>query len=298
MSTRTGSRPIARPAEASPMSVEPLPLPIQPAPDPVDPDTAALLSEPLASAYAAAAGTQPSRAVRGRLLERLSASRAASQAMVTARLKRLPATEVAPGVAVRTLYAAADGSPQRPGEPLLALLVDLQPGSRWAGPEAGLHREWLVLRGSAQIGAQALSLRDYHVAPASHADGEVSSAGGARLFLRTSALQSADGDTVHTVRDADAGWPDYAPGIRRRVLWQRDGMAALLYHAAPGAAVPVHTHGHDEECLMVQGELFLDDLLLQEGDYQLAPAGTGHRITTTDTGVVIYAHGDLDLAFV
>ena len=79
---------------------------------------------------------------------------------------------------------------------------------------------------------------------------------------------------------------------------ERDGQAALLYLADPGAQVPVHTHGHDEECLMVQGELFLDDLLLQAGDYQLAPAGTGHRITETDTGVVIYAHGDLDLQFV
>ena len=59
-----------------------------------------------------------------------------------------------------------------------------------------------------------------------------------------------------------------------------------------------HDHGHDEECLMLQGELFLDDVLLQEGDYQLAPAGTSHRITETDTGVVIYAHGDLDLRFV
>ena len=38
--------------------------------------------------------------------------------------------------------------------------------------------------------------------------------------------------------------------------------------------------------------------VLQAGDYQLAPAGSGHRITHTDTGVVIYAHGDLDLQFV
>ena len=100
------------------------------------------------------------------------------------------------------------------------------------------------------------------------------------------------------MRDAEAGWPDYAPGIRRRVLWQHAGQAAMLYHAQPGAAVPPHTHGHDEECLMVQGELFLDDVLLQAGDYQLAPAGSGHRVTATDTGVVIYAHGDLDLRFV
>ena len=49
---------------------------------------------------------------------------------------------------------------------------------------------------------------------------------------------------------------------------------------------------------MVQGELFLDDLLLQTGDYQLAPAGTRHRVTHTDTGAVLYAHGDLELHFV
>ena len=100
------------------------------------------------------------------------------------------------------------------------------------------------------------------------------------------------------MHDRQAGWPDFAPGIQRRVLWQHQGQAALLYFAQPGASVPVHSHGHDEECLMVQGELFLDDMLLQAGDYQLAPAGSGHRVTATDTGVVIYAHGDLDLKFI
>jgi len=72
----------------------------------------------------------------------------------------------------------------------------------------------------------------------------------------------------------------------------------LLHHAQSGAPVPQHVHGHDEERLMVQDELFLDDLLLQEGDYQLAPAGTGLRTSETDAGLVIYAHGDLDLQFV
>jgi len=35
---------------------------------------------------------------------------------------------------------------------------------------------------------------------------------------------------------------------------QRDGEAALLCYAQPGTAEPEHTHGHDEECLMEQGE--------------------------------------------
>jgi quercetin dioxygenase-like cupin family protein len=78
-------------------------------------------------------------------------------------------------------------------------------------------------------------------------------------------------------------------------LWQRGGQAAMLCLAEAGARVPSHVHGHDEECLMVRGELFLDDLLLREGDYQLAPAGSGHRVTETDVGALIYAHGDADL---
>lgn len=301
MSRRHGRTPFHRFTDNSAMPSEPLPLRIEPAPDPVDPDIEPLLNEPFASAWAAdsAAPLPDSGALRSRLLERLAASRAASAAMVTSRLKRLATTELAPGVTARTLYAAPRDRSLRPGEPLRARCIELQPGSRWPGPDAGCHREWLVLRGSVSLGDEVLQLRDYQAVPAGTSSGTlVASAHGACLFLRESALEAAPGDTALTVRDAEAGWPEYAPGIWRRVLWQRDGQAALLYHAQPGAAVPEHSHGHDEECLMVQGELFLDDLLLQEGDYQLAPAGTGHRITETDTGVVIYAHGDLDLKFV
>lgn len=283
------------------MPSEPDSLRIEPAPDPVDCELEPLLSEPFASAWAAdiAPGSPTAHALRGKLLSRLSASRAATAEMVTARFKRLTAVPLAPGITARWLYQAPCDRALRPGEPLRARLIELQPGACWQGPEADCHREWLVLRGSVTIADQTLSARDYHAMPArSSLDAAVSSAAGATLFLRESALEPMAGESPLTVRDSDAGWPEYAPGIRRRVLWQRDGQAALLYHALPGAAVPQHSHGHDEECLMVQGELFLDDVLLQEGDYQLAPAGTGHRLTETDTGVVIYAHGDLDLKFI
>ena len=46
-----------------------------------------------------------------------------------------------------------------------------------------------------------------------------------------------------------------------KVLEARSGEAAMLYYAAPGAAVPGHGHRRDEECLMLEGELFLDDQL-------------------------------------
>lgn len=268
--------------------------------DPVDPELEPLLREPFASAWTPSGerGSLRPDVLRDRLLRRLSASRAASAAMVTSRLRRLRATALAQGVAERTLYAAPGDRPLRPGEPLAARLIELDAGACWAGPASGHHREWLVLRGRARLGDESLERLDYRVSPADADGAALSSDTGALLFLRESELPAPASDPARTVHDADSDWPDYAPGIQRRVLWQHGGQAALLYYAQPGASVPMHTHGYDEECLMVQGELFLDDILLQEGDYQLAPAGTGHRITETDTGVIIYAHGDLDLQFV
>lgn len=276
------------------------PIHIVPAPDLVDPLLEPLLAEPFASAWAdpVSAPKQAPDPLRQRLLARLAACRTASDAMHTVRLRHVACESDTQGVSVRTLYAAPCDRPLRAGEPLRARLVELQPGARWTGPGPALQREWLVLRGSAGVGTAVLAPRDYRVTPAGLAADAVHSESGALLFLREAEMPAHGTGQATTVRDAEAGWPDYAPGIRRRVLWQHDGQAALLYHAEPGASVPAHAHGHDEECLMVQGELFLDDTLLQQGDYQLAPAGTGHRVTETDTGVVIYAHGDLDLKFV
>jgi quercetin dioxygenase-like cupin family protein len=286
--------------DSSIMPSSSLPLRVDPAPDPIDRELEPLLGEPFVSAWAGADGSlrAASGAVRGRLLERLSASRAASNAMFTARQRRLAPVELAPGVRARTLYMAAADRPLRPGEPVCAQLIELAAGAHWPGPAAQHHREWLVLQGSVRLGEESLALRDYHVAPAGNPARPVRSEQGALLFLRESVAPAASGDAAFTVRDEAAGWPEYAPGIRRRVLWQHEGQAAMLYCAQAGTSVPLHTHGHDEECLMLQGELFLDDVLLQQGDYQLAPAGTGHRVTETDTGAVIYAHGDLDLKFV
>ncbi|MEN9628532.1 MAG: hypothetical protein RJA10_1759 [Pseudomonadota bacterium] len=290
--------------EPSTMPSPSLPWRIEPAPDPVDPALEHLLSETWADAWATRGDTAravqaASPRLRGRLLERLAASHAAEAAMVTTRLRRTPLVALSAGVHARTLYQSPDGRPLRPGEPLRARWVELAPGSHWLAADLQGHSEWLVLAGEVSLAGETLGVRDYHVMPAGAPPASVvASPQGGRLFVRESAPLPGPAESPVTVRDAEAGWPDFAPGIRRRVLWQRDGQAALLYLAQAGAVVPHHTHGHDEECLMVQGELFLDDVLLQAGDYQLAPAGTGHRITETDTGVVIYAHGDLDLRFV
>lgn len=303
----------------SPLTPNP-PMPVVPPPTPVDEDLELLLAEPFASGWALAtppgeAGAPLHDRLAARLAARLESSRQAEAGFTTVRRRSAPRQPLGAGVTAQWLYrtparhAQAGPPEQRCGEPWRALLIELAPGARFQGDgqlagldAAGLQREWLLLSGSASVviagAASWLSQRDYLVVPPGQPPLPWSSEAGALLFLRESWQPAAAGAAPVIVRDAEAGWPDFAPGIRRRVLWQHDGEAAMLYHADPGAQVPGHRHGHDEECLMVQGELFLDDLLLQTGDYQLAPAGSGHRITETDTGVVIYAHGDLDLQFV
>lgn len=258
-----------------------------PRPDDND-ELSPLLSEPFARAWAAPAPGLPGR-LGERLGDRLRQSLQAEAGMVTVRLRRTSADG-----ALRWLYRAPTDRPLRPGEPRGACIVDLPPDGVLQFEASDGPREFLVLQGEVKVDTDALALRDYLLLPAGHA-ARLVSRNGARVFMREGQASSAARRTL--VRDVEAGWPEFAPGIRRRVLWTAGGQAALLYRADPGACVPTHSHGHDEECLMVQGELFLDDVLLQQGDYQLAPAGTGHRLTETDTGVVIYAHGDLDLQF-
>jgi quercetin dioxygenase-like cupin family protein len=234
------------------------------------------------------------RLLRRRLLERMAKSAAASRTLHTRRHADTLPLPAAGGVTLRTLYLAT-GDARRPGEPDAVALVELAPGARWAVPGADTQREWLVLRGSLTMGGTELHAHDYHVVPAGREAGGLASAGGALLYQRESRPEAGAPEAAVTQAAASADWADFAPGIKRRLLWQQGGQAAMLYHALPGAAVPHHGHGHDEECLMLAGDFFLDDVLLRELDYQIAPAGSEHRSTNTDTGLVVFAHGDVEM---
>lgn len=274
-------------------------FPIQPAPDPLADDITRLLQGPLADGWAEA---PPPEGLRGRLANRAAASARHIGRMVNVRKRRRLLTDSSgPGVMAHELYRCADPAQARSGEPHRVWLVQMLPGFAWLPPvpDGVTGRQWLVTRGNATLrieGHAELELAglDFHAesdgnSPAGIAAGP----GGATVLLRVGAA----GRTDATSREEESAWEDYAPLIRRRVLWCEGDQAALLYRAESGASVPQHGHGVDEECLMLRGEVFLDDCLLQEGDYQLAPGGTRHDLVSTDTGALIYAHGDMEMKF-
>ena len=57
---------------------------------------------------------------------------------------------------------------------------------------------------------------------------------------------------------------------------------------APGASLPAHDHPADEECLVLEGEVMLGDILGRAGDYHLAPKGLPHGTITSKTGALLF----------
>jgi len=270
--------------------------------DRVDADESTMLNTALAMELAlSAAGAANTAAVgpgaRERLLERVHRSAMALQGFITVRHGATPWTDWHEGARSRRLHEYG---------PLRSLMVELQPGA--ALPHAGnaAAQEILVLRGtltgSTLLDPQSFLLRncggrDVWVAPQ-----------GALLFLRElhgsrEALPAAEarwwpvaGAEAIIVPASEVGWLPFSPGVQVKPLVGNDEAISMLAHFQPGARVAGHGHVLPEECVMVQGDLYLGDLLLREGEYQLAPTGSRHDSVMSDHGSVLYFHGAIDAA--
>lgn len=263
--------------------------------DPSADELARLLVEPLAAALPFSAAEPPAR-LRARLLERVARSARAASAFVTVRHAAYTPAALATGVRAHRLYKT-DGAPRRPGEPRQVRLIELKAGATWSAEAAaaGDRDEWLVLCGEVEFDGELLRRLDYCQRTVGAKSPRLRGVEPAMLYRREAPQPASTEPTGSTVRAAEAAWEDFGPGIRRCVLWRAGGEASMLYQSLPGASVPMHGHDRDEECLMVDGELFLDDVLLRRFDWQLAPAGSRHAGVYTDTGVVLFAHGDLEM---
>ena len=89
-------------------------------------------------------------------------------------------------------------------------------------------------------------------------------------------------------------WRPTTEGVEVMPLQGDGDVVSMLVRFAPGASVSDHQHTLNEDCLVLEGEMFLGDILLRSGDYQLAPAGGSHFGETSDVGVVFFFHGSID----
>lgn len=97
----------------------------------------------------------------------------------------------------------------------------------------------------------------------------------------------ADFLTIHT----DEGeWVRIAPLVEMKMLYRSktNKSKSYLLRLQPGGSLPSHGHPADEECMVLEGEVRLGNVVAHAGDYHLAPKGLAHGIISTTTGTLLF----------
>ena len=88
--------------------------------------------------------------------------------------------------------------------------------------------------------------------------------------------------------DITAKWRPINPLVSMQVL--HDDGETLSWYARfqPGGRLPAHDHTGDEESLVISGSCYLNDKLMQVGDYQLCRAGSRHDNVFSEHGCLLF----------
>lgn len=87
---------------------------------------------------------------------------------------------------------------------------------------------------------------------------------------------------------ADKGsWIRAMSGVEVKMLHKTSTSKSYLVKLSANAEIPRHSHAHNEESFVVEGEVMLDGTLCKKGDYHFAAAGTLHRLIKSDHGCTL-----------
>jgi anti-sigma factor ChrR (cupin superfamily) len=97
-------------------------------------------------------------------------------------------------------------------------------------------------------------------------------------------------------RAADAEWVPIRPGVAYRFLHidRAQHRFTALVRMDRGARYRPHGHDHPEECLVLEGELYVGNVLMRAGDFQRAEPGCRHAEQRTETGCLLLLSASLD----
>lgn len=238
--------------------------------------------------------------LQARLMDRIASSVADHKDLVTVRRNDRAWRSIKAGVRIKPLWTGPEGS---------SILIEFV-----AGASLPVHRhrwveEGMVLQGGLQMGKLELGPLDYHVSLPGSRHECIGSRQGAIAYLRGTALGHKPsvvmellggllpygGDPARTVFTNDReGWVEVAAGVMKKELWSDGTRSSRYYRLEAGARVPGHRHRLEEECMMLEGEVFLGDILLRAGDYQLAPRGSRHGEIYSDVGATLFVRGARD----
>lgn len=238
--------------------------------------------------------------LRNRILERITHSIADQASLLTVRLKDGVWQTLKSGIRFKPLWTGSEGS---------SVLIEFEPGAALPAHRHNWVEEGIVLRGDLEMGELQLGPFDYHMSPIGSRHASIRSRHGALAYLRGTSLGHnpsvfrellggllpLGGDLSLTVfANNNDNWVKVVDGVFKRELWSDNTWVSRIYRLDPGTLVPAHAHLLDEECMILQGEVFLGDTLLRAGEYQLAPAGSMHGEVYSDVGALLFVRGARD----
>lgn len=232
--------------------------------------------------------------MRASLMQRITHSIAEHAGLQNVRRKDGVWQTLKTGIRFKLLWQGFEGN---------SVLIEFLPGATLPTHRHSFMEEGMVLSGRLQIGALDLGPYDYHAATPYSKHPRIQSKQGALAYLRGTSLGSNTevlqellggifpfkGKPATTILyQQPQAWMEVQPGVLKLILGQDAQRLSSFYRFAPGAKYPAHTHAQDEECMVLDGEVFLGDSLLKSGEYQLAPAGTAHGELMSDVGCLLF----------
>ena len=112
-----------------------------------------------------------------------------------------------------------------------------------------------------------------------------------RVLKRIHAAQA-----LTTIQAEEGEWAPFSPKVRIKVLRRDADTQSYLLRLEPGAVLLPHVHGHDEECMVLEGEVRIGDLVVRQGAYHLAPRDVAHEPISSESGALLFLRGAIPAA--
>lgn len=101
---------------------------------------------------------------------------------------------------------------------------------------------------------------------------------------------------ITTVQPRDGDWQPFSPKVTIKILRRDVHTQSYLLKLEPGAVLLPHVHGQDEECMVLEGQVNIGDLVVRQGAYHLAPKGVAHEPIRSEFGAVLFLRGAIPSA--
>lgn len=108
-----------------------------------------------------------------------------------------------------------------------------------------------------------------------------------RVLKRVADGPHPDARGTIDIRRAD-GWRPLAEKAEMKVLHDDGITMTWLVRLEAGAVLQAHDHAGTEECLVLEGDFWLNDVRYGPGDYQIAFAGSRHESARSDDGCLVF----------